>query len=104
VFLCTHNLPMADEICDRFGFLHAGRLVRSGSRAELLEASGKADSLLVRTEEGDIRFPLAAHGGANAHLRNVLEAGRTIIEAVREQPRLTDLYFSFIEEAQNEVA
>jgi ABC-2 type transport system ATP-binding protein len=104
VFLCTHNLPMAEEICDRFGFLHAGRLVRSGSRAELLEASGKADSLLVRTEEGDIRFPLAGDGGANAHLRHVLDEGRTIIEAVRERPRLTDLYFSFIEEAHNDVA
>lgn len=104
VFLCTHNLPMAEEICDRFGFLHAGRLVRSGSRAELLEASGKADSLLVRTEQGDLRFPLEAHEGANAHLRHVLEAGKTIIEAVRERPRLADLYFSFIEEAHNEVA
>jgi ABC-2 type transport system ATP-binding protein len=104
VFLCTHNLPMADEICDRFGFLHAGRLVRSGSRAELLEASGKADSLLVRTVEGDLRFPLEGNGGANGPLLRVLEAGKTIIEAVLERPRLTDLYFNFIEEANNEVA
>ena len=104
VFLCTHNLPMAEEICDRFGFLHAGRLVRSGSRAELLEESGKADSLLVRTEEGDLRFPLGGNGAANGHLRQVLEAGKTIIEAVRERPRLTDLYFNFIKEADNDVA
>jgi ABC-2 type transport system ATP-binding protein len=102
VFLCTHNLPMADEICDRFGFLHAGRLVRSGSRAELVEASGRTDILLVRTKEGDLRFPLAGDGAANRHLRDVLDQGRTIIEAVRERPRLTDLYFSFIEEATRE--
>ncbi len=104
VFLCTHNLPMAEEICDRFGFLHAGRLVRSGSRTELLEASGKTDNLLVRTEEGDIRLPLDGNGSANALLRSLLDQGRTIIEAVRERPRLADLYFSFIEEAKHEHA
>jgi len=58
----------------------------------------------VRTEEGDIRFPLAGDGSANASLRHVLDEGRTIIEAVRERPRLTDLYFSFIEEVHNDVA
>jgi ABC-2 type transport system ATP-binding protein len=104
VFLCTHNLPMADEICDRFGFLHAGRLVRSGSRAELLEASGKTDSLLVRTEEGDLRLPLRDRGSANAQLQKLLDEGKTVIEAVRERPRLADLYFSFIEEAKHEHA
>jgi len=45
VFMSTHTLPVAEDICDRIGVIHRGRLVASGTTAELRRAAnaGSAD-------------------------------------------------------------
>lgn len=43
VFLSTHSLVTAQEVCDRVGILYRGRLVAMGSVAELLSERGGAD-------------------------------------------------------------
>jgi ABC-2 type transport system ATP-binding protein/sodium transport system ATP-binding protein len=40
VILTTHRLNEAEHLCDRFGLLHHGRLVSSGTLAELQTATG----------------------------------------------------------------
>jgi ABC-2 type transport system ATP-binding protein/sodium transport system ATP-binding protein len=40
VILTTHQLDEAERLCDRFGLLHKGRLVRTGTLDELREATG----------------------------------------------------------------
>jgi ABC-2 type transport system ATP-binding protein/sodium transport system ATP-binding protein len=40
VVLSTHRLDEAERLCDRFGFLHEGRLEREGTLAELRAATG----------------------------------------------------------------
>ncbi len=40
VILTTHRLDEAERLCDRFGLLHRGRLVCTGSLAELRTATG----------------------------------------------------------------
>jgi len=45
VFMSTHTLPVAEDICDRIGVIHRGRLVASGTTAELRREAnaGSAD-------------------------------------------------------------
>jgi len=40
VLLTTHHLDEAERLCDRFGLLHHGRLVSSGTLGELRAATG----------------------------------------------------------------
>jgi ABC-2 type transport system ATP-binding protein/sodium transport system ATP-binding protein len=40
VILTTHRLDEAERLCDRFGLLHKGRLVCTGTLAELRAATG----------------------------------------------------------------
>jgi ABC-2 type transport system ATP-binding protein/sodium transport system ATP-binding protein len=40
VILTTHRLDEAERLCDRFGLLHKGRLVSSGTLAELRSITG----------------------------------------------------------------
>lgn len=40
VILTTHRLDEAERLCDRFGLMHRGRLVSSGTLAELRAATG----------------------------------------------------------------
>jgi sodium transport system ATP-binding protein len=41
--MTTHRLEEAERLCDRFGLMHQGRLVREGSLPELREATGCAN-------------------------------------------------------------
>jgi len=40
VILTTHRLDEAERLCDRFGLLHKGRLVCTGTLAELQASTG----------------------------------------------------------------
>jgi ABC-2 type transport system ATP-binding protein/sodium transport system ATP-binding protein len=42
VILTTHRLDEAERLCDRFGLLHRGKLIQTGSLQELREATGCA--------------------------------------------------------------
>jgi ABC-2 type transport system ATP-binding protein len=104
VFLCTHDLALADTICDAYGFIDAGAMRAWGTRAELQAEAGLADSLRVDTLEGELVFPLGREPDSNALLKSLMDSGRRIVEARRERPSLEDLYFSFIKEARHVIA
>jgi ABC-2 type transport system ATP-binding protein len=46
VFMSTHSLPTAEEVCDRIGIIHHGHLVFLGLLKELLERKSRADDTL----------------------------------------------------------
>jgi len=56
VIVSTHRLHEAQRLCDRFGLLHQGRLVREGSLAELRRETGCES--LVDIFMQDMRGPL----------------------------------------------
>ena len=45
VFVSTHQLSVAEELADRIGIMHQGRLIAAGTREELREQSGAAGPL-----------------------------------------------------------
>src|SRR6266567_4358757 len=45
VFLSTHQLSVAEEVADRIGIIHEGRLIAVGTRDELRRQSGAAGAL-----------------------------------------------------------
>jgi ABC-2 type transport system ATP-binding protein len=45
VFLSTHQLSIAEEMADRIGIMHQGRMVAVGTREELRRRSGEAGPL-----------------------------------------------------------
>jgi sodium transport system ATP-binding protein len=40
VLLSTHRLDEAERVCDRFGLLHQGQLLHSGTLSDLQQAIG----------------------------------------------------------------
>jgi ABC-2 type transport system ATP-binding protein len=46
VFLSTHSIGVAEEVCDRIGIIHEGRLIACGAMADLYgQASNKSGNL-----------------------------------------------------------
>ena len=115
VFLTTQYLEEADELADRIGVLHGGRLVAEGTAAELKARVGtevleltfacatsrqRAAALLGVTSGGADSIQVPTDGSA-AHLRHVLDqlaalhigAARVAVHA----PTLDDVFLSLTE-------
>jgi len=52
VFLTTHTLSIAEAVCDRIAILNRGRIVATGTTAELKKESALEDVFLELTYEG----------------------------------------------------
>jgi fluoroquinolone transport system ATP-binding protein len=77
VFLTTHNMAEAAEICDRVGFLVEGRIALEGTPAELMRQFGKPRLKVTLSRNGQLEqreFPMEGLG-ADAGFRRLLESG-----------------------------
>lgn len=122
VFLCTHNLNEAQQLCDRVGVMEHGRLLALGAPAELAAQVQKSLRLEIEVGEGDrdatldiIRRMngLQPEPGADgiititgAHreqvpdlLANLVSAGVRVYRANPQEPSLSDVYFALHESA-----
>jgi ABC-2 type transport system ATP-binding protein len=57
VFLSTHSIGVAEEVCERVGIIHKGKLIASGTMSELLQLAqveeGKLESVFLElTRDG----------------------------------------------------
>jgi ABC-2 type transport system ATP-binding protein len=83
VLLTTHYLDEAERLCDRIGIMHEGRIVASGSPAELLATIGdEVVELRTGTDRDAARVLeiLRARGIAGA---DALIVGRTVSVPIR---------------------
>ena len=80
IFLTTHNMAEAEEICDRVGFLAGGAIPVTGTPDELKRRFGQR--VLEAAIEGPagldrLSFPMDGIGG-NAEFLGLLTAGRVV--------------------------
>ncbi|MEC7948552.1 MAG: ABC transporter ATP-binding protein [Myxococcota bacterium] len=66
VFLSTHSLDTAQEVCDRVGILYKGRLVALGTVEDLIAARGTADleQVFLQITQEESATAQALRGGA----------------------------------------
>lgn len=110
VLLCTHNLPMAERICDHYGFLKNGVLVADGSRQELVASLGRPPELEItmadpaqaaaagESPERVERVRYTRDDEIPGIIRSRLDAGAALREVQRVEPSLEEVYFSYIGE------
>jgi ABC-2 type transport system ATP-binding protein len=41
IFICSHILPIVEELCDRIGIIHQGKLIALGTVNEIVAQTGK---------------------------------------------------------------
>lgn len=92
VFLTTHNMAEAEEICDRVGFLAHRHIPVTGTPTELKRAYGTRE-LEVTLAEGTQRFPMDGIG-ENAEFRALLDGGAEILAMHTLEARLDDVFIA----------
>ncbi len=103
IFLCTHNLPLAEKICDSFGFLSKGELVKHGSKAEIVDSIQPEKQVEIDTKSGQFTYPIKAEQEINGHIQSLINSGHIITGVRIPQPSLEDAYFHYIERSQHEL-
>ena len=95
IFLTTHNMAEAEEICDRVGFLAGGRIPVTGSPAELMRQFGRRElEVTVAMAEGVEKRSFAMDGvGANAEFLALLTAGQ-VVSMHTQEASLDDIFIT----------
>ncbi|HSP48455.1 MAG TPA: ABC transporter ATP-binding protein [Clostridiaceae bacterium] len=113
VFLCTHQLKYAEEICTSYGFIHKGRILGAGTFDELLAKKNSRKYLEVRGKDipelpdidkrmdDGIRVAITSDLDASLILAKIIREGGEVYEAKQVHWDLEDLYFSFQKEVQS---
>ena len=115
VFLCTHQLRYAQEICTRYGLIEEGRLLAEGTLDELRSETFSRITLQIRAgsmpSEMGFRQTGAQEYEASIHsedeipeiVRRIAAAGGDIYKVAARQPDLEDIYFALTAAGREEM-
>ncbi len=106
VFLCTHQLRYAQEICTRYGLIEEGNLLASGTLEELrskilsgatlhIRSSMVPDGLPFRqTGEQQFEMDIQSEDEIPHIVRQIVGIGGDVYAVAAKKPTLEDLYFA----------
>lgn len=106
VFLCTHQLRYAQDICTRFGLISEGAMLMTGALPELQNAvlpgiriRIRADKLpaglpLQETDSGVFEGALREEGEVAELVRKIVLQGGDLYRVEVEKPSLEEIYFA----------
>ena len=106
VFLCTHQLRYAQEICTRYGLIDEGRMLAEGTLERLRERVISDMALRVKanrvpdgfgfkpTGSGEFVMRVRSENEIPVIVREIVNAGADIYSVVIEKPTLEDIYFA----------
>ena len=114
VFLCTHQLRYAQEICTRYGLIEDGTMLAEGTLEELRHDVLSDTVLKIRAEKmpailpfrksGENQYELDIHSDSEIpHLvRQIVEGGGDVYDVTAQKPSLEDIYFALTAKGKGE--
>jgi ABC-2 type transport system ATP-binding protein len=108
IFLCTHQLKYAEDICTLYGFINNGSILGLGTFDELAARKNAALTLKIRGKnipekfgfiyEGKDMYSKSISGDkeVNSLMQGIVTGGGEIYEAVQQKWSLEQLYFKYI--------
>ncbi len=110
VFLCTHQLRYAQEICTQYGLMDQGRLlaqgtlealrakVHSGLKVKLQAQKVPPEFSPYQTASHEFLIPIQSEGEIPQLARRVLDSGGDLYHLSAQLPSLEDIYFELTKE------
>lgn len=115
IFLCTHQLKYAEDICTLYGFINNGNILGFGTFDELASKKKASLQLKIRGKNISERFGLIHEDNnlysksisgdeeVNAVIHNIIANGGEVYEVVQQKWSLEQLYFTYINGTANGV-
>ncbi|MCH3963309.1 MAG: ABC transporter ATP-binding protein [Clostridium sp.] len=108
IFLCTHQLKYAEDICTLYGFINNGNVLGLGTFDQLASRKNAALQLKIKGKNISSKFGFINNGNdaysksisgdkeVNTLIQSILADGGEIYEAVQQKWSLEQLYFKYI--------
>ncbi len=108
IFLCTHQLKYAEDICTLYGFINNGNVLGFGTFDELAAKKNASLKLKIKGKNISDKFGLIHEGNnlysksisgdkeVNAVIHNIIANGGEVYEAIQQKWSLEQLYFTYI--------
>ncbi|MGH4139004.1 ABC transporter ATP-binding protein [Clostridium sp.] len=108
IFLCTHQLKYAEDICTLYGFVDNGNVLGFGTFDELASKKNAILELKIRGKNISEKFGLIYEGNnlygksisgddeVNAIIHNIVATGGEVYEVLQQKWSLEQLYFKYI--------
>jgi ABC-2 type transport system ATP-binding protein len=115
IFLCTHQLKYAEDICTLYGFINNGNILGLGTFDELASRKNATLQLKIRGKNISERFGFIKEGNdiysksilgdkeVNTLIQGILTSGGEIYEAVQQKWSLEQLYFKYIKGISDDI-
>jgi len=103
VFLCTHNLVLAERICDVFALLREGTLQALGSKEQLLDSKLEDKRVQIRTVDSTSVHTFTKEEEIDRIIRKLQGKGEKVVEVRILRPSLEDVYFRTVGRSQDEL-
>ncbi|MEG0775392.1 ABC transporter ATP-binding protein [Clostridium sp.] len=114
IFLCTHQLKYAEDICTLYGFINNGNILGFGTFDELASKKNASLQLKIRGKnisenlgflyEGNNLYSKSILGDKEVTplLQSILTKGGEIYEVVQQKWSLEQLYFKYIKSVSDD--
>jgi len=115
IFLCTHQLKYAEDICTLYGFINNGNILGLGTFDELASRKNAALQLKVRGKNISEKFGFVHEGNdmysksiledkdVNTLVHGILASGGEIYEVMQQKWSLEQLYFKYIKSISDDL-
>jgi ABC-2 type transport system ATP-binding protein len=105
VFLCTHQLKYAEDICSVYGFIDNGKLIAFGKFSDLLNDVDSSVYLEIKGQNfpemfksnlnnGVLSIKISGNEDASRLITEITLNGGQIYEAIQRKMNLEELYFA----------
>lgn len=114
VFLCTHQLRYAQEICTSYGLIDAGQLLAVGELNSLrlrvgsdltveVDCTSIPDKLPHRIiAENKYLIDVKQRDEVPAIVRQIMQSGADVYQVLIKEPSLEDIYFALTEKGEKD--
>ncbi|MGG5330287.1 ABC transporter ATP-binding protein [Enterococcus sp. AZ163] len=110
VFLCTHQLRYAQEICTSYGLLDEGKLLATGTLESLCKQTFKGLKVQIAANQlnlvepyetlsnGEFEFTLSSEKEIPELVRKIVQSGSDVYSVSAKEMTLEEIYFALLEE------
>ncbi len=106
VFLCTHQLRYAQEVCTRFELIEDGQLLMEGTldalrarvlpgvRIKIISSLKPRGNDVIELRENTYEIMAQSEEEVPRMVRSLVEQGADVYQVVQQKPTLEDIYFA----------
>jgi len=102
VFLCTHQLRYAEEICAKYGLISEGSMLASGSLDDLHSLVFSGLTAVIKTETGEKEKEIGSIEEIPVLVKQIVDSGGKVYHVSAHKHSLEEIYFALLEKTKKD--